>query len=808
MITNFSNFSGASGLTLNGSAALPTGNVLRLTADQNNQAGTVFANDRLTITGSSSFQTHFAFRLDGRMGTAGADGLTFILQSSNAGAKALGGFGGGLGYGDIDRSLAVKFDTYKNATDFSDNYVAVLTGGSVTQDRALAAAPLDLNNGSVVDAWIDYDGLTDRLSVYLSNQASKPTNPLLSYTVDLQAVIGAQAFVGFGAGTGDDVNNQDLLNWQFSDADVTPPTAAINNLVAATQGSPTYDFSVLYTDDIAIKAVSIDNQDILVTGSGNFSQLATLVTLLLSPDTNTLTAFYRFTAPGGLWDEADDGNYTFSLQANQVSDTNGNLAGAKTLGSLGVSFTPIALTGTDAAEALTAPDGRNYLLNGKGGNDTITGGTGNDTLIGGTGNDKLDGGGGINTVSYADALNGITVDLSAGLANRMARIMPLGDSITLGISEGVDVTPEPGRTQTAGGYRTVLWQDVQTAGVAIDFVGTQSNGPASLGDKDNEGHGGETIAFISNNVLTYLNSAQPDTVLLMIGTNDTFATQQPDGTFVFKTATQMANELSALIDKITAFSPDLKVFVATIPPILLNADERLTPVDQARQKQLAVDYNNLLPALITQKQTAGANVEFVDMRSLTDADIVPTGSSGVHPTQPGYTKIGNFWYDALNTRIGTEQGTYRVDRDLLTNIQNIRGSAFTDTLIGNAQANVIEGGAGADRLTGGGGADVFSYQAASAGNDTITDFGNDDKFRISAAGFGGGLTAGVSLSGVAAATGMLVNGSAATSAVATFLYNNGVLQFDADGTGGGVAVTIATLTNSPLLDVTQFQIVT
>lgn len=808
MITNFSNFANASGLTLNGATALQTGDVLRLTADQRNQAGTVFTNDRLLISASSSFKTHFAFRLDGKMGTTGADGLTFIVQNSTAGAKALGGFGGGLGYGDIDRSLAIKFDTYKNVTDFSDNYVAVLTGGSVTQDRAVAAAPIDLNNGSVVEAWIDYDGLTDRLSVYLSNQAIKPTNPLLTYQVDLQAVVGAQAYIGFGAGTGADINNQDLLNWQFSDAEVTPPTATIGSLSAPTLGSGTYNFNVTYTDQIAVKVATLDDQDILVTGPGSFSQLAQLVSLDAAIDGPGRTATYRLVAPGGIWDEADDGIYTLTLQANQVSDTSSNFTAAQTLGTFTVSLKSIPLVGTAIADGLTAPDGQSYTLNGRGGNDTITGGAGNDTLIGGTGNDKLDGGGGINTVSYAEATNGVTVDLGLGVANRIARIMPLGDSITLGISEGVAVTPEPLRTQTVGGYRTVLWQQFLTDGLAIDFVGTQSNGPANLGDKDNEGHGGKTISFISDNVLDYLTATKPDVVLLIIGTNDTFAVEQPDGSFVETPVSTILAKLSALIDQINTFSSDIKLLVGSVPPILPNADERIDAAAQARQKQRAVDYNNAMPNLIIQKQAAGANVEFVDMRSLTDADIVPTGSSGVHPTQPGYTKIGNFWYAALNADIGTEQGTYKVDRDTLTNIQNILGSAFADRLIGDAQANVIEGGGGVDTLTGGGGADVFTYRTASEGGDTITDFGGDDQFRIAATGFGGGLAAGVSLSLAAAATGTLVNGNVALSNFATFLYSDGVLQFDADGTGSSAAVTIATLTNGPAtLDVTQFQIV-
>ena len=593
-------------------------------------------------------------------------------------------------------------------------------------------------------------------------------------------------------------------------SDVTPPSATIGTAPAPTLGSSNYDFTVTYSDDVAVNVATLDSQDIGVTGPGVFNQLATLVSVNTLGNGSPRTATYRFTAPGGTWDDTDNGTYTLALRANQVSDAIGNFALAKTLGTVAVNFTPsplIMLTGTDQADTLVAPDGQNYLLNGKGGNDKVTGGAGNDTLVGSTGNDTLDGGGGINTVSYADALNGVTVNLATGIANRVARILPLGDSITTGISEGVSVTPEPVRSQTAGGYRTVLWQDVQQAGITLDFVGGQSNGPTTLGDKDNEGHPGKTIAFISDNVLTYLGSAKPDAVLLMIGTNDTFATQQSNGTFLFKTANQMATELGALIDKIIAFSPDVKLFVASIPPILPNADERLPLAQQPLQQKLAIDYNNLLPGLVAQKQAAGAKVEFVDMRSsLTVADIVPTGSSGVHPTQAGYTKIGNLWYNALNTKLGTEQGTYKVDRDTLINIQNIQGSTLNDTLLGDAQSNVITGGLGADNLTGGGGADTFAYKSFSEGSDTITDFGSDDKFRLSAAGFGG-LTMGINLSLATATTGMLVNGNAATSAVATFFYSNGVLKFDADGTGSGQAVTIATLTNGPAsLNVNQFEI--
>jgi Ca2+-binding RTX toxin-like protein len=52
--------------------------------------------------------------------------------------------------------------------------------------------------------------------------------------------------------------------------------------------------------------------------------------------------------------------------------------------------------------------------------------------------------------------------------------------------------------------------------------------------------------------------------------------------------------------------------------------------------------------------------------------------------------------------------------DVLTSIENLTGSAFDDTLIGDANANIIEGGKGADWLNGLGGADTLSYARSGA----------------------------------------------------------------------------------------------
>ncbi len=446
---------------------------------------------------------------------------------------------------------------------------------------------------------------------------------------------------------------------------------------------------------------------------------------------------------------------------------------------------PATIDGTSAGDLLTGGS-QGELIRGFAGNDHLIGNDGNDTLIGGTGKDILDGSAGTDTASYADSAGAVIADLGAGLASHVARIMPLGDSITFGTVEGKTGL-------ISGGYRTEVWQRFGAEGLRLDFVGSQSDGPSALGDRDHEGHPGFKIAQIDAAVSGYLSSAKPDIVLLMIGTNDTGSSAD--------TVSAMIGRLGALIDKIAGSSPDLEVLVAPIPPIRSDAQP-------AERVQKALDYNAAIPGLVAAKQAAGKKVDFVDMPGLTQSDISPPGvDNGLHPTAQGYQKIGGYWHDAL-LGLGTSQGTLAVDRDTLISIENLVGSAFDDILIGNAGANVLEDGKGNDRLTGGGGPDSFVMRGPGDGVDVITDFGVGDRLEFSAFGFGGGLTAGVKLGTAPSPTGSLVAAAVPVplGAGPVFLYDtdDGGLSFDRDGAGGTAAVPVATLLGAPALTVDDF----
>ncbi|WP_277212387.1 ricin-type beta-trefoil lectin domain protein [Isoptericola croceus] len=202
-------------------------------------------------------------------------------------------------------------------------------------------------------------------------------------------------------------------------------------------------------------------------------------------------------------------------------------------------------------------------------------------------------------------------------SNGGVRVMPLGDSITHG-------------TQTPGGYRIGLWQHLANAGHTVDFVGSQSNGPASLGDRDHEGHPGWRIDEIDANIVTWLNTSQPDTVLLHIGTNDILQDHN---------VSTAPDRLSTLIDRITTTAPNAKVFVAQIIPLGWSDGDATVKT-----------YNAAIPGIVQSKVNAGKNVHLVNMHSaLTAADL----QDGIHPTAGGYDKMAAVWYDALQSVPGS-----------------------------------------------------------------------------------------------------------------------------------------------------------
>lgn len=120
------------------------------------------------------------------------------------------------------------------------------------------------------------------------------------------------------------------------------------------------------------------------------------------------------------------------------------------------------------------------------------------------------------------------------------------------------------------------------------------------------------------------------------------------------------------------------------------------------------------------------------------------------------------------------------------------GKGGDDSLSGGWGNDTLTGNSGQDTLMGGMGADSFRYTSTSNGQDVIKDFdgAQNDTLLFSSANFGN-LAAGVLEANrfVANATG------SATTTLQRFIFNttSKALYYDADGSGAGGAVAVATL---------------
>ncbi len=193
------------------------------------------------------------------------------------------------------------------------------------------------------------------------------------------------------------------------------------------------------------------------------------------------------------------------------------------------------------------------------------------------------------------------------------RIMPLGDSITLGSS-----------STFLNGYRRPLDRYLHGAGVQFDFVGSLQDGEDDF-DRDHEGHSGwhADIAgpeSIARSVYGWLVQNPAAVVLLHAGTND--ITQ----------AGQKAGEAALILDEIDRFSPEITVILALI-------------INESSYNPAVTGYNADLLRMARERIFTGDRIIIVNMENALN---YPDDMGDLrHPDDGGYAKIATVWLEAL-----------------------------------------------------------------------------------------------------------------------------------------------------------------
>jgi lysophospholipase L1-like esterase len=226
---------------------------------------------------------------------------------------------------------------------------------------------------------------------------------------------------------------------------------------------------------------------------------------------------------------------------------------------------------------------------------------------------------------------------------RAPRLLPLGDSLTLGV-QGIgdqrtcNVSDQRGCV--GGGYRSTLGALLKPHNETgeyhrhVDFVGDLS----LYGD--HQGHSGATFAEIQSNLEARKTMAlyAPEFVLVLGGTNDFYQS---------RTVAQALTDAKSLLASITSSSPESFVLWSTTP---LVVPERCTPSSHpVRVFDCPKDMNAKIQALNAQLAVMLAAHERTILVNMSEAVFLEEDYwiGGVHFNNSGWGKMAGVWHRAL-----------------------------------------------------------------------------------------------------------------------------------------------------------------
>jgi acyl-CoA thioesterase-1 len=201
----------------------------------------------------------------------------------------------------------------------------------------------------------------------------------------------------------------------------------------------------------------------------------------------------------------------------------------------------------------------------------------------------------------------VPVQRSAEADPGVLRVMPLGASSTLG----------KGSPETAG-YRGPLQGLLARHGIEVDLVGSRSDGPDSVPDRDHEGHSGITLEAMAPRVAGWVRQARPDIILLHNGTNDLLL-----GASAEEAAGHLDDTLEAIV----------KVFAAHV----IVAGVWAPLPDHERDRE---EFERLSAVVVAGFWERGHSMRFVDATDLLTPDEL---GDGLHPNADGYRRIAEMW---------------------------------------------------------------------------------------------------------------------------------------------------------------------
>lgn len=360
--------------------------------------------------------------------------------------------------------------------------------------------------------------------------------------------------------------------------------------------------------------------------------------------------------------------------------------------------------------------GQDAIIYGSSGNDDIVASDGDDTLIGRSGDDILEGGAGadtidggrsldgpgVNTASYAGAASGVTVSLTT---KKGTRGDALGDTLIeiqnlRGSAHDDELMGDAKVNRLEGGGGDDVLEGRAGADALVGGEGSDAAAyiNAAAGVRVDLGLGtgtGDAAGDTFDSIENLIGSAFADTLIGDGGANVLEGLAGADGlsggggsdtASYSRSASGVRGDLAA--GKGTGGDAEGDIY-ASIENLIGSAFA-----------------DTLIGNAGVNRLEGGGGDDLLSGRG--GADIL-IGGAGVDTTTYNLSAAAV----TVNLATGTGSGG-DAEGDTLSGIENILGTAYADTLIGDDNDNELTGGVGPDKLFGGGGRDTAAYRNSSA----------------------------------------------------------------------------------------------
>ncbi len=272
--------------------------IIRLTDGGTYRNGYSFFNHSQHIDEDFSFSVRYTYQIDLQQNPS-SDGIAFVIQAGNRNPNSMNWWGADIGYQGLNPSLEIESDVFRNSGEINDHHIALVLNANSAHHEAVADYPLLRDNDAIQNMWIDYDGIHDMLYVYAATysdnyDAQKPSEPLITYNVDLAELFGEieDVYIGFTSASGAYMVRCSAIGLEYGTIEFEEPVIGLaTSIFRVIKGDPIEGDGIIHGVDSYIQLIDSDGNEIYnseLNPTGEYERLFTVDTTNLDEGVYTI----------------------------------------------------------------------------------------------------------------------------------------------------------------------------------------------------------------------------------------------------------------------------------------------------------------------------------------------------------------------------------------------------------------------------------------------------------------------------------------------------------------------------------------